>query len=178
MDIQLLQELYSSAAVGLAAATASIANGVVGVITVTSGGGGYATPPIVTIPAAPGGGINAVARAYINTVGVVTAIRITNAGAGYTTTPSITIASPTSSGIGTYIHGETVTGSISGTTALVKSWDAPTGELNVYKINGSFVNGDIIVGSASTASYKLRTYTTDNLVDPYAQNDIIESEPT
>jgi len=159
-----------------AAATASIANGVVGVITVTSGGGGYATPPIVTIPAAPGGGINAVARAYINTVGVVTAIRIINAGAGYTTAPSITVASPTSSGIGTYISGETVTGSISGTTALVKSWDAPTGKLNVYKINGNFVNGDVIVGSASTASYKLRTYSTDNLVDPYAQNDVIESE--
>lgn len=159
-----------------AAATASIANGVVGVITITSGGGGYATAPIVTIPAAPAGGINAVARAYINTVGVVTAIRITNAGAGYTTTPTITIASPTSSGIGTYIHGETVTGSISGTTALVKSWNAPTGELNVYKINGNFVNGDVIVGSASTASYKLRTYSTDNLVDPYAQNDVIESE--
>jgi len=159
-----------------AAATASIANGVVGVITVTSGGGGYATTPIVTIPAAPAGGINAVAKAYINTVGVVTAIRITNAGAGYTTTPTITIASPTSSGIGTYIHGETVTGSISGTTALVKSWNAPTGELNVYKINGNFVNGDVIVGSASTASYKLRTYSTDNLVDPYAQNDVIESE--
>lgn len=159
-----------------AAATASIANGVVGVITVTNGGGGYATAPTITIPSAPAGGITAVARAYINTVGVVTSIRITNAGAGYTIAPTITISSPTSSGVGTYIRGETVTGSISGTTALVKSWDVPTGELNVYKINGNFVNGDVIVGSASTASYKLRTYTTDNLVDSYAQNDIIESE--
>ena len=149
-----------------------------GIITVTNGGGGYATSPVITIPAAPAGGINAVAKAYINSVGVVTSIRIVNAGAGYTITPTISIESPTSSGIGTYIHGETVTGSISGTTALVKTWNAPTGELVVYKINGNFVNGDLIVGSASTASYKLRTYTSDDLVDAYAQNDIIESEAT
>jgi hypothetical protein len=159
-----------------AAATAAIGNGVVGVITVTSGGGGYATPPIITIPAAPAGGINATARAYINTVGVVTSIRIVNAGAGYTVTPTITIAAPASSGVGTYIHGETVTGSISGTTALVKSWNAPTGELNVYKINGNFVNGDVITGTGSSAAYKLRTYSTDDNVDRYAQNDSIESE--
>jgi len=159
-----------------AAATAAISNGTVGIITVTNGGGGYATSPIVTISAAPGGAINANARAYINTVGVVTAIRIINAGAGYTTTPIITISSPTSSGVGTYIDGEVVTGSISGTTALVKSWDAPTGELNIYKINGNFVNGDVITGSGSSATYKLRTYSTDNLVDLYAENGVIESE--
>jgi hypothetical protein len=159
-----------------AAATATIGNGVVGVITVTNGGGGYATPPIITISAAPGGGINAAARAYINTVGVVTSIRITNAGAGYTVAPIITVATPASSGVGTYIHGEVVTGSISGTTALVKSWDAPTGELNVYKINGSFVNGDVITGAGSSAAYKLRTYSSDDSVDKYADNDNIESE--
>ena len=51
-----------------AAATAAIANGVVGIITVTNGGGGYATSPVITIPAAPAGGINAVAKAYINSV--------------------------------------------------------------------------------------------------------------
>lgn len=159
-----------------AAATTTIANGVVGVITVTSGGGGYANPPIITIPSAPVGGINATARAYINTVGVVTSIRITNAGAGYTVAPTIVIAAPTSSGFGTYIHGEIVTGTLSGTTALVKSWDAVTGELNVYKINGSFVNGDTIVGTGSSASYKLRTYSTNDTVDKYADNDNIESE--
>jgi len=159
-----------------AAATTTIANGVVGVITVTNGGGGYANPPIITIPSAPVGGINATARAYINTVGVVTSIRITNAGAGYTIAPTITIAAPNSSGFGTYIHGEVVTGTLSGTTALVKSWDAVTGELNVYKINGNFVNGDEIVGAGSSASYKLRNYSTNDTVDKYADNDNIESE--
>jgi hypothetical protein len=65
---------------------------------------------------------------------------------------------------------------LSGTTALVKSWNAVTGQLNIYKINGNFVNGDVITGTGSSAAYKLRTYTTDDSVDRYAQNDIIESE--
>lgn len=159
-----------------AAATATIGNGVVGIITVTSGGGGYATSPIVAISTAPVGGINATARAYISSAGIVTAIRITNAGAGYTVTPTITIASPASSGVGTFVPNETVTGSISGTTALVKSWSAVTNELNVYKIDGSFINGDVITGAASSASYKLRTYTSDDDVDAFADNDNIESE--
>jgi hypothetical protein len=159
-----------------AAATASIGNGVVGVITVTNGGGGYATAPIVTIPAAPIGGINATAKAYINSVGIVTSIRIINAGLGYTTKPTITISTPTSSGVGTFVHNETVTASISGTTALVRSWNSMTYELDVYKISGNFINGDVIVGAASSASYKLRAYTTDDIKDSYAQNDVIESE--
>lgn len=159
-----------------AAATATIGNGIVGIITVTSGGDGYATPPIVAISTAPIGGINATARSYISSAGIVTSIRITNAGSGYIVAPTITIAPPASSGVGTYIQNETVTGSISGTTALVKSWSAVTNELNVYKIDGSFVNGDVIVGSASSASYKLRTYSSDDSIDQYADNDNIESE--
>ena len=159
-----------------AAATATIGNGVVGVITVTNGGGGYATTPIVTIPAAPAGGITATARAYISTAGIVTSIRITNAGAGYTVAPTITISTPTSSGIGTFIHNETVTGSISGTTAIVRSWNSTTYQLDVYKIDGNFVDGDVITGAGSSASYKLRAYTTDDIKDKYADNDNIESE--
>ena len=159
-----------------AAATATIGDGVVGIITVSSGGSGYATAPIVAISTAPIGGIDATARAYINSVGIVTAIRITNAGAGYTEAPTITIETPTSSGVGTFIQNETVTGSISGTTALVKSWSGVTYELNVYKIDGSFINGDVITGAASSASYKLRAYTSDDNVDAYADNDNIESE--
>ena len=159
-----------------AAATATIGDGVVGVITVTNGGGGYATPPIITIPAAPAGGINATARAYISTAGIVTSIRIINAGTGYTTAPTITISTPTSSGVGTFISNETVTGSISGATGLVRSWNTVTYELDLYRISGNFINGDVITGAASSASYKLRTYSTDDTKDKYADNDNIESE--
>lgn len=159
-----------------AAATATIGDGIVGIITVTSGGSGYEIAPTVTFSSPTGTGITASARSYINSAGVVTSIYITNAGLGYTETPTITISSPYSTGIGTYKFNETVVGSISSTTAVVKNWNSITNVLQVSNLSGSFVNGDLIVGSESAASYKLRIVETDNLVDPYAQNDEIESE--
>jgi hypothetical protein len=160
-----------------AAATATIGDGVVGIITVTSGGSGYETAPTITFTGAPGAGVTATASAYINNAGVVTAIYITNAGLGYTETPTITISSPYSSGIGTYVYNETVSGSISSTTAKVREWDAVNNILKVSNITGSFVNGDIITGSISGANYKLRIIaTTNNTDDRYAENEIIESE--
>lgn len=159
-----------------AAATATIGNGVVGVVTISNGGSGYASPPIVTISSPGIGGITATASAKINSVGIVTQIAITNAGLGYTSTPTITLSSPYMIGIGTYIYNEYVTGSISGTTAKVRDWNAITGELKVYEIDGSFVNGDVITGAASSAFYKLRTITTDNISDPFSENTIIEQE--
>jgi len=160
-----------------AAATATIGNGVVGIITVTSGGSGYEVAPTVTISPAPvGGGITATARSYVNSAGVVTSIYITNAGLGYTVAPTVIISSPYSSGIGTYIYNETVVGSISSTTATVREWNSITNVLKVSNISGTFLNGDILVGSESGASYKVRLIDTYNTDDKYAQNDVIESE--
>ena len=159
-----------------AAATSTIVDGVVGIITVTAGGSGYETAPTVTFTGAPGAGVTATARAYINTAGIVTSIYIINAGLGYTETPTITISSPYSAGAGTYIYNETVVGSISSTTAVVRDWDSVNNILQVSNISGTFVNGDILTGSESGATYKVRIITTDNTVDKYAQNDIIETE--
>jgi hypothetical protein len=160
-----------------AAATATIGDGVVGIITVTSGGSGYEVAPTVTISPAPvGGGITATARSYVNSAGVVTSIYITNAGLGYTVAPTVIISSPYSSGIGTYIYNETVVGSISSTTATVREWNSITNVLKVSNISGTFLNGDILVGSESGASYKVRLIDTYNTDDKYAQNDVIESE--
>lgn len=157
------------------AATTTIGNGVIGPVSITSGGGGYSTQPTVTF-SSPGTGVTATGRAYVSTSGIVTAIYITNAGLGYTSIPTVTISSPYSSGAGSYEYNETVTGSISGTTALVKKWDSVTSQLEVSNISGTFVNGDILVGSKSNASYEVRLITTDNLVDPFADNDNIELE--
>ena len=159
-----------------AAATATIGDGIVGIITVTSGGSGYEIAPTVYFSSPPGIGVTAQARSYINSAGVVTSIYITNAGLGYSTEPAITISSPYSSGIGTYVANETVVGSISSTTAIVKNWNSITSVLQISNVSGSFVNGDIIVGSESGASYKVRIVTTDDTNDPYAQNDEIETE--
>ena len=157
------------------AATTTIGDGVIGPITISDGGGGYSNPPTVTF-SGPGTGVTATGKAYISSAGIVTAIYITNAGLGYTQVPTITISSPYSSGSGSYQYNETVTGSISGTTALVRKWDSVTNELEVSNISGTFVNGDVLVGSASSASYEIRIVNTDNLVDPYADNDNIELE--
>ena len=159
-----------------AAATATIGNGVVGIITLTSGGSGYVGEPTVTFSGAPGAGVTAAARAHVNTAGVVTAIYITNAGLGYTETPIITISSPYSSGSGTYIYNETVVGSISSTTAVVKEWNSVDSILKVSNISGSFVNGDVLTGSKSGATYEVRIVDGYNRTDRYAENDTIETE--
>ena len=160
------------------AATTTIADGVIRSITVSDGGSGYATPPVVTIAAPGGGGAQAVASAYINSSGIVTSILLRDGGSGYSGTPTITIGDPNQGnsnvGTGTYFKNETVTGNISGTTALVKTWDGTT--LDVYRIDGTFVAGDVVVGAASSAEYRIKSYNIDDIVDPYADNDTIETE--
>lgn len=158
-----------------AVATAEIANGIVGIISITNGGSGYTSAPVVNV-SSPGIGTTARATAYISSAGIVTAIRITDAGSGYVGIPTITIGSPNLTGIGTYTYNETVTGSISGTTAIVNSWDATTNVLKVSKITGKFVVGENIVGSASSSTRQLRIVDEFNITDPYAQNDEIETE--
>tara|TARA_R110000868_G_scaffold43748_3_gene146832 strand:- start:22656 stop:24035 length:1380 start_codon:yes stop_codon:yes gene_type:complete len=159
-----------------AAATATIGNGIIGIASITNGGSGYVSPPTITFSSPGFGGITATASAKINNVGTVTQISIINAGLGYTSAPTITLSSPYMIGVGTYIYNEYINGSISGTTAKVKNWDAITGELKVYEIDGNFVNGDVIVGAASSAFYKLRTVTEDNTSDLFADNITIEQE--
>jgi len=160
-----------------AAATTEIADGVIGVVTITDGGSGYTSSPIVTI-SSPGIGTTATAVAVVSAAGTVTSIRVVDAGVGYTVAPTITIASPIvgSGNTGSYIFNEIVTGSISGTTARVKTWSTITNVLEVSVISGSFVSGENIVGTASSATRTLRFIDTDDINDPYAQNDIMEDE--
>ncbi|HEX9118569.1 MAG TPA: hypothetical protein VGA61_21060, partial [Anaerolineae bacterium] len=65
-------------------------------IKVNAIGGGYATPPAVTIAKPGTGGIQATAEAHINGAGQVTEIHITNGGSGYAagSTPAVTLAAP------------------------------------------------------------------------------------
>ena len=160
-----------------AEAITEIANGIVGIITITNGGSGYSSSPVVTFDS-PGVGVGTTAKAVaiINSSGIVTSIRITDSGVGYTSVPNVYIGSPNMNNTGTYVFNEVVTGSISNTTAIVNSWDSVTNTLKVSKISGSFVPGEIIVGSASSASRQLRVTQTFNITDTYAQNSVIEDE--
>jgi len=157
-----------------AAATAIIGNGVIGIVTITGGGSGYtsATAPSVTFTGTAT--VSAAATVAVSAAGTISAIYITNAGLGYTQPPTITISAPNQTGVGTFQKNEIVTGSNSGTTARVLNWVSSTGKLEVTNVDGSFFVGENIVGSASSASYKLSSSTYAE--DGFTSNNEIESE--
>lgn len=158
-----------------AAATTIISDNAVGIITVTNGGSGYTTAPSVTF-SSPGIGTTANAIAIVSAAGTISAIRITNAGAGYTSTPVISIGSPYMVGIGTFVKNETITGSISEATAIVKTWNAISGNLSITNITGIFKVGEIVTGSESNASYQVRSNDVYNTINQYPENKQIEEE--
>jgi hypothetical protein len=161
---------------GGATATATIGDGIVGVVTITNSGSGYINSPSITFTGIST--VSAAATSVVSAAGSITAIYITNAGLGYSMPPTITIGNPLLISTGSFIFNEKVTGSQSGVTAIVKSWNSITKILQVSKLNGDFISGENIVGSASSASHYLRSV---NVVpslskDGYAANDEIEEE--
>ena len=158
------------------AATAAVSDGSIGIVTITSGGTGYSTVPLISFTGAPGSGTTASAVAYINSVGIVTQIGITNSGAGYTVAPSITVTAPFMGGSGNYEFNEVVTGAASSSTGRVKSWDASTLELKVSITTGAFTDGEVITGSTSGAQYEYQKTSDTNVDSGFADNTNIESE--
>lgn len=167
-----------------AAATCSIETTQIGIVSfiVVNGGSGYKNKPNITITGSVGAGETAVGIASIGTSNQIQSIRILNPGAGYISTPSVTIAPPSIlSGYGTYIFNETVTGSISGTQARVKYWDKDTNTLKVSFVgigqtHAGFYPGELIVGTASSATYAVSTFTQWDLYDKYGDNKVIKDE--
>lgn len=157
-----------------ATATATIGNGIVGIITVTNPGSGYTGSPTITfsgISSTP-----AQAFATLNSFGSITSIQIVNAGLGYTVTPTISFSSPSTVGFGTYIYNEIVRGSSSDVTARVRSWDGVNYVLEVSTIDGEFEFGETIVGEKSGATYQISTININNINDGYSDNDDIQIE--
>ena len=166
-----------------AAATCGIETSQFGVISInlTDNGVGYSTAPYITIT---GIGVGETATAIASVVGTaqsVSSISITNPGVGYIIAPGLTInGPPILTGIGTYVFNEIVTGSRSGTTARVKSWDFDTKILKVSFVNNvtpnGFFPGETIVGSISNAQYSVNTYSNWNPYDKYGDNLQIQTE--
>jgi len=149
--------------------------------TITNNGSGYATSPTVTIVGNVGVGTTGIGKAIVGTDQSISSIRIINSGVGYTVAPTVTIGNPAIiSGIGTYKFNEIITGSISGTTGRVKSWDKDTKVLKVSFINDAskkgFYKGELIVGAASSATYAVSSYNTWDEYDKYSENTQIETE--
>jgi hypothetical protein len=157
-----------------ATATSTIGDGVVGVITVTNSGGGYINSPSIIFTGISS--VSAAATAVVSSAGSITQIRITNTGLGYTQPPSITIGNPSLSSLGSYTFNEIITGSISGTTARVRSWSSVTNVLEVSKVSGEFIAGETLVGTASSASRTLRSIEVFAVKDGYSDNENIEEE--
>ena len=157
-----------------AAATASIGSGIVNIVSLSSGGSGYSTAPTITFTGIST--VSAAATAIVSSAGTITAIRLTNTGLGYTQAPTVTISPPTTSGIGTFAFKETITGSTSGATAIVRSWSSVNNKLIISNVSGTFIAGERVVGAASSASYKIRVVNTDVTNDGYADNTDIENE--
>ena len=157
-----------------AAATASIGDGVVGIVTLTSSGSGYTTSPTITFTGISS--VSAAATAVVSAAGTIAAINITNAGLGYTEAPTITISDPNLGSTGDFIFNELVTGSSSGTTGRVRTWNSTTNILEVSNITGTFVVGENIVGSTSGASHALLVADTNPTDDGFADNFDIQTE--
>lgn len=160
-----------------AKATSEISNGSIQYISLNNRGRGYTSPPTINFISSDVGVSSATAVAVLNSQGVIDRIELTYGGSGYTTQPTIEISPPESIvGIGTFDIGEKVIGSQSGTTGRVKLWNQPGGLLEVGTISGDFIPGETIVGTASSAEYKLISITTDDTDDKYAENSEIEIE--
>ena len=160
---------------GIAVSVGIATTGTVGVVTITDGGDGYyGTTPTVTFTA-PTTGTTATGE-VVAVGGTVRSVRIVNAGAGYTAVPTVTISNPGLLGSGDFYFNEEVTGGTTGTKARVKSWDATTKTLVVGIATGTFLQGESITGDESSAVYTLAVDTTDDIVTPYAENQVIQSE--
>ena len=159
--------------------------GIVTGIAVTFGGGGYLTPPVVSISNTVGdknyvdqvvGVASATGLAVISAAGTITSINVTDSGNKYILPPDITISEPVSTSSGNFVFNEVVTGSTTGVTARVRSWNSTTNVLEISSVSGSFSVGETLTGSTSGATRTLRVIdkTVDN--DPYADNFDIETE--
>lgn len=157
-----------------AVAKATLGDGIVGIITITNPGSGYAVAPPITFSGISS--VSAAATAILSDSGGISQIRIINAGLAYTSVPTITIGSPQLNSNGSFVFNEVVTGSQSGVTARVRSWNAITNILEVSNVTGKFIEGENIVGSASSASHYLRRIDTLIAKDGFIDNDKIEEE--
>ncbi len=161
--------------------------GIVTGILITYGGGGYLTPPTVSISNTVGdknyidyhdtlGIATATGISTLTSAGAVEKIYITDSGHGYVITPTITVEDPASDSTGTFKFNEIITGSSSGTTARVRIWNESTNQLEVMNVNGSFVQGETLTGAESGAQYVFRKSETFPPLTNFADNNSIETE--
>lgn len=161
--------------------------GIVTGINITYGGGGYLTPPAVTITNDTGeknyidqvlGVTTATAGSVVGSSSTVESVYVINGGAHYVLTPDVVVGGigNTNGGSGTFVFNETIIGSQSGTQARVKSWSSTANSLEISIVTGDFIVGERIVGQESGADYMISAVNEDDIVDTFADNDTFETE--
>ena len=150
----------------------------IGVISIASSGSGYARNPTIFFNTPTSGVGTAVGRVSISTDGFVTQTFLEDAGIGYTSGTGIATISPPPviTGVGTYIFNEQITGSISGAKGRVKSWDTSNNILKLGTTDGTFIAGDVAIGSTSNARFTVDFIESAEFADKYDKGDEIESE--
>ena len=150
----------------------------IGVISIASSGSGYARNPTIFFNTPTSGVGTAVGRVSIRTDGFVTQTFLEDAGIGYTSGTGIATISPPPviTGVGTYIFNEQITGSISGAKGRVKSWDTSNNILKLGTTDGTFIAGDVAIGSTSNARFTVDFIESAEFADKYDKGDEIESE--
>ena len=169
----------TSYGVGAAAAANLVTNSSgIGTVSIGNSGSGYPTNPTLIFNTPTSGVGTATGKAIINAAGFVTSILISDAGIGYTSGTGIgTVSSPPIiTGTGTYKFNEIVTGSVSSATGRVKTWDVTTNTLKLGTTNGTFVSGDVAIGSTSDARYSVDYIESAEYADKYDKSDEIETE--
>ena len=172
-------EFVTSTGVG-ASASSTIGDGVIGVVTVTSEGSGYTTTPTVAFTnevfLTGVTTVSAAATAVVSAAGTITAIYITNSGLGYSVAPTISIPNSSVGLTGTFEFNEVITGSTSGATARVRTFNSATNVLQIANVTGTFQVNETITGESSGATAPLRIVNTDLIDDGFTDNTNIESE--
>ena len=172
-------EFVSSTGVGVSASSI-IGDGVIGIITVTSGGSGYTTTPTITFTnevfLTGVTTVSAAATAIVSAGGSITGIYITNSGVGYSIAPTISIPNNSVGLSGTFEFNEIVTGSVSGATARVRTFNSTTNILQIANVTGTFQVNETLTGGTSGATSPIRIINSDPIDDGFAENSLIESE--
>lgn len=170
---------YTTYGVG-AAATATLVTSSAGIreVNIISRGSGYPSSPSISFGTPTSGIGTAFGSVTVTSENVVDKIYISDAGIGYSSSTGIATISdpPIIIGIGTFQYNEVITGSVSGATARVKTWNASENILKVGTTSGTFVSSDIITGSSSSARYSVDYIESAEFSDKYDKGDEIEQE--
>ena len=160
--------------------------GIVTGIIMTYGGGGYLSPPDVTISNDTGeknyveevvGVVTATAGTLVSAANTVSTTYLVNSGAQYVVTPEVVIDdAPAGVGSGEFEFNELITGQTSGATARVRVWDSVNVTLEIATVAGTFARGETIIGSTSGATHVISVVDTEVNDDGFADNYNIEVE--